>query len=139
MSTTTKERIMIHQRLSSLGFSYEQANTLRRISMTLQRWFEQECGNSNDHCSWSIERDEGTDKPFRVVHPHHGLPSPMRIPIADKEKGARRRLEKLMAQFPDFTYYIQTDPRGCALYILKKSDVNGHDIEQVYNRGVAVF
>lgn len=62
-----------------------------------------------------------------------------RRPIADREKGARTRLVKLMAQFPDLTYYIQTDCRGASLYILKRSDVNGCDIEQVYNRGIAVY
>lgn len=139
MSTTPKERSQIIHRLGSLGFSYEQASQLRRISMTLRNWFEQECGASNDYCSTSIERDETTQKPYRVVHYHLEPPEAHRTPIADREKGARARLAKLMSAFPLLTAYIQTDCRGPALYILKCSDVNGHDIEQVYTRGLAVY
>jgi hypothetical protein len=138
MSTSAKERIQVHHQLSALGLGYYEANQLRRISMTLKRWFELECGCSNNHCSWAIERNEVTEKPYFVRH-FYDMPKADRQPIPDREKGARKRLAKLMEQFPDLTYYIQTDPRGCALYVLKKSDVNGHDIEQVYSRGVAVY
>lgn len=69
MSTTTKERIEVHKHLNSLGFSYEQARTLRRISMTLQRWFELECGTEgHNNSTHSIERDDNGDgKPFYRV------------------------------------------------------------------------
>ena len=62
MRVSIKERMLVLERLGKLGIGYDEAQALRRISMTLQRWGELECGDGNDYCSWSIERDEGTDK-----------------------------------------------------------------------------
>lgn len=42
------------QQLTSLGVSYDDAQALRRIAMTLHRWHEMECGVD----SGCIERDE---------------------------------------------------------------------------------
>lgn len=64
-------------RLLEAGISDGGARQLRRISMTLHRWHELECGDGNDHASWSIARgkkengdftydDDG--KPFREIH-----------------------------------------------------------------------
>jgi len=134
----TKERY--HRLISNLearGFSFEEANQLRRIEMTLQRWSEKECGDSDNYKSWGIERDEETEKPFMVIHPHDSN-NTRRYAIADREKGALRRLAKIMEKHPEYVSYHQGDPRGCALYIVAKSDLNGHDINSVYTRGLAV-
>ena len=133
-----------HQRtrLAALGIPCGDAETLRRISMTLHRWAELECGDSNDYGSWCIERDDNSDgPPFRVHHHYaHGLckDTVTRTPVADRERGALRRLTVLMSTYPDLTFYHQTDPRGCALYIIKRADVAGMDLSSVYTRGVAV-
>lgn len=38
------------------------------------------------------------------------------------------------------TYYLQTDPRGAALYILRPGDVpEGKDVDAYYNRGICVY
>ena len=42
--------------LQSAGISYHDAIALRRISMTLHRWHEFECGDGNDYSSWCIVR-----------------------------------------------------------------------------------
>jgi hypothetical protein len=34
--------------------------------------------------------------------------------------------------------YHQGDPRGAALYIVRQSDLQGHSIDSVYNRGICV-
>lgn len=121
------------------------AESLRRISMTLHRWHELECGNSNDHASWAIERDgdEPDSKPYMVTHPHGRNGEPMksrRTPIADREAGARKRLAAILKRYPGLTAYVQGDPRGCALYILKPGDVpEGADVSSYYSRGLAVF
>ena len=47
------------RRLERLGISRNDAETLRRISMTLHHWHEMECGTDNG----CIERDETTNKP----------------------------------------------------------------------------
>lgn len=136
--------------LQDMGFTFGEACQLRRIQMTLHRWDEAECGDSNDFNSWSIERDEETGKPFRCVYPHNGKMH--RYPIADREAGAIRRLNKIVTDRNDRTSveahlvgdgapviaYHQSDCRGCALYIIKASDVHGLDVSAYYTRGIAV-
>ena len=90
------------------------ARMLRRASLTLHRWSELECGDGNDYSSWAIERDEATNIPYMVTYPHTG--KTRRYRIADREKGALRRVEKF-CKAHGFYFFHQTDPRGCALYI----------------------
>jgi hypothetical protein len=139
MSTTQKERYEVRDRLYRIGIDFDDANALRRIALTLRRWFELECGDSNDYSSWSIERDEVTDKPYRCVYPHNG---PMRrYKIADRENGARKRLAAILAKYPTLHAYIQTDPRGAALYLLTAEQLAyyGQPIDTIYNNGIAVY
>ena len=131
-------------RLMSLGFSYAETETLRRISMTLHRWFELECGDSNTYGSWAIERDDNGDgKPFLVHHHYNhgnGKDTVSRTPIADRERGAIKRLKAILASYPTLTFYVQGDPRGAALYIIRPGDVpEGKDINGYYNRGICVY
>lgn len=126
-------------RLMELGIDRVDCERLRRISRTLRRWFELECGNSNDYSSYAIERDETTDKPFMVNHSHREPYRVTRTPVADRETGARKRLAAIMAQYPHLTAYVQSDPRGCALYILTAEQLKGeHGIDSIYNRGIAI-
>lgn len=137
MKETKIERMArLLQSLSNLGFSYSEAQSLRRIEMTLHRWCEAECGDGNDYCSWSIERDETTGKPFRVTYPHDG--KSYRTQIPDRENGALERASRILSKHPGLWFYYQTDCRGCALYVGKTEDLNGQDVSQVYNRGIAV-
>lgn len=139
MRTTAKERHEVLGRIGRLGVTHDDACALRRIAMTLHRWFELECGDGNDHASWSIERDEVTGKPYRCVYPHNG---PMkRYSIADREKGAEKRLQAIVKRYPTLTPYIQTDPRGASLYLLPQDTLSRYQlpIDQCYNHGVAVY
>ena len=118
--------------LLGVGISFEDAIALRRISMTLHRWHELECGTGDGH----IERDETTGRPIyynaraRYVDPHdprayHGIP--------DREAGALKRLGCIMARYPTMQAYVQGDPRGAALFIGEGlTDSN-------YSNGVAVY
>ena len=139
MSTTTKERYEVLERLARLGIGYDEAQRLRRISLTLHRWFELECGDGNDYASWSIERDEQTNKPYLCVYPHTG--TMQRTPIADRETGAYKRLATIMAKYPALIHFVQTDCRGASLYILTVEQANegGYPLDSIYNRGVAVY
>jgi hypothetical protein len=121
------------RRLMDIGIEREHAFTLRRIAMTLHRWSELECGDANGNC---IERDEETDKPYMTYDRGHGPRG--RYPVADREKGAIRRLVRIMANYPNLHEYIQGDPRGAPLYIIKAELLACADISAVYNRGVAV-
>ena len=122
--------------LRTLGFSTDEAWTLRRIAMTFHRWDEGCCGDGNDHASWCITRDEKTGKPFREVSYHSGGKNVLTA-IPDREKGAEKRLAAIMASHPDFVAYHQTDCRGASLYIIARKDISG-DVETCYSRGLAV-
>lgn len=165
--STQKAKFELFARLQRLGFTYEESAALRRIEMTLQRWAEAECGDGNDHGSWAIERDEATGKPYRVHHHYlhgRGKDYTTRHAIADREVGALRRLVAIVAarnaretthektlpiERQDKTYnqalaactvvaYHQTDPRGCALYLLTREQIGADDISSIYTRGLAV-
>lgn len=137
----------IHQ-LTGLGISHEHATKLRRIAMTLHRWHELECGDGNDYCSWAVARghkkngafeydDAGT--PFIEYHSHSANGAKY-TPIADRETGAKKRLAHIMANYPALSFYIQGDPRGAALYIIRPGDVpEGSQVESCYSRGIAVY
>lgn len=116
--------------LMSLGISREHAESLRRISMTLHRWFERECGDGNG----CIERDD-TGKPYWL-----NAFTGRTYPIADKERGALKRLSAIMSNYPTLKPYIQGDPRGAVLYILRPDDIpEGTDVDSYYNRGICVY
>lgn len=130
-----------YDRLLNAGVSYDDAVSLRRISMTLHRWHELECGDSNDHASWCVVRGKKTGKAFEyddVGKPYlerhaHTSNTPTYTLIADRERGALKRLAAIMANYPKLSAYVQTDPRGCALYIGEAlNDSN-------YNQGIAVY
>ncbi len=146
--TKQKAKFELYSRLQDLGFTYEEAFSLRRIEMTLRRWAEQECNGEIERGDVGIT----AGKPFRVRN--WGVGSFRKWRIADREAGALKRLQSIVnarnaRKFPagipdadchvDFLFaYHQTDPRGCMLYLVKTGDLNGQAIDSVYNRGVAV-
>lgn len=162
--STQRAKFELFTRLQSLGFTYDEAAALRRIEMTLRRWFELECGTDRGH----IEREGGTDDGRPMFHRqgwHLGNTwyQPKPCPIADREAGARRRLAAIVkarnqrehnfatanrlqnyrpseiTEADPLIAYVQTDPRGCSLYLLKRSDIRpGEEIGSIYNRGLAV-
>lgn len=135
--TKQENQIALIARLCGLGFTASEVSALIKIERTLHRWDESECGNGNDHASWCVERDEETDKPYRVTYPHTG--KSYRTPIADREAGAKKRLEKIMAAHPELVAYHQGDCRGVALYIVRKSDIPaGQPLASCYTVGIAV-
>jgi hypothetical protein len=137
--------------LQSLGFTADEAESLRRISMTLRRWFELECGDGNG----CIERDEETQWTYWL-----NANTGRRYRTPDRETGARKRLAKIMGarnarylvasaewntkhDAPTCTglaAYIQTDPRGAALYIIRPGDIpEGSAVDSCYTRGICVY
>lgn len=147
-----EERFRMFERLRELGITSDHCEQLRRISMTLRRWFELECGNGNDHGSWCITRgrkvakvfthdDDGT--PFMERHHYahgHGKDTVTHTALADRENGAKKRLAAIMANYPTLSVYVQTDPRGAALYVLKPGDIPADGTaSQYYTRGICVY
>lgn len=136
MENKEKRAANFYARMTGYGISTDDAYALRRIEMTLHRWAERECNGE-------VERDEKTGKTLAC----YGMngPGPIkRYPTADKETGALKRLAAIMARYPSLLAYHQGDPRGCALYIVKDSDLfDKHSVKEleincVYNRGLAV-
>jgi hypothetical protein len=122
--------------LIQAGIEYEDAKALRRISMTLHRWHELECGTDNG----CIERagENGDGAPFWVYYGGQG--KPRRYPVADRENGALKRLTAIMTRYPTLGHYVQGDPRGASLYILRPGDVpDGERADSYYSRGIAVY
>lgn len=113
------------------GISQNDAYALRRIAMQLHRWHELECGVEHG----GVERDETTGKCF-----WYSSVTGRRIPTADRETGALKRLAKIMKRYPALSAYVQGDPRGAALFILRPGDVPaGESADSYYSRGLAVY
>jgi hypothetical protein len=134
--------------LVKAGIPMPDADQLRRIAMTLHRWHELECGDGNAHGSWCVSRGK-KDKGGAFEYDDNGAPYMeyhsntasgahyTRIP--DRERGALKRLGKIMARYPGFQAYVQGDPRGASLYILRPGDVPaGESADAYYTRGIAV-
>lgn len=195
MNRREAERLT-HQQdtLRALGFTRDEAESLRRISMTLHRWHERECGTD----SGCIERGRkervfnvetwGWDRTFfndENGTPHwadHSGDRPRYYRIPDREAGAKRRLAAILKARNDrsgenppedwedceqcgsyhpagytgdcrddsqrwpgdgckpLTAYIQGDPRGAALYVLRPGDVPaGESADAFYTRGICVY
>ena len=133
--------------LTGLGFTLAETAALRRISRTLHRWAEHECNGTIQR-----EGESGDGAPYWYYDTPQGHRRGPKAP--DRERGALRRLDAIMAAAnarryaatPDtlecipLSTYIQGDPRGCALYILRPGDVpEGADPGSYYNRGIAVY
>lgn len=121
---TKREAHQMAAALTCLGVSDEAQAALRRISMTLHRWHELECNGD-------VQRDETTGRTYAV-----NTRTGRRYPTPDRETGALKRLAVLAA----LILYVQGDPRGAALYVVRRSDVpEGGNVAAYYSRGVAVY
>lgn len=124
-----EQREWMQQAVERLGFTADEFHALRRISMTLHRWHEHECNGNIQR-----EGDDGEGKPR-----WHSSGSGKGYRIADRERGALKRLAKIMEGKEGVLSYVQGDPRGAALYLVPVAELRGQSIESVYSRGVAVY
>jgi hypothetical protein len=136
-------RMRLLDQLGQLGFTRGEANSLVRIEMTLHSWGEHECNGNIQR-----EGDDCDGKP-RWFSDYANENNGKGYLIADRERGALKRLDKIIRDVntravgdmrkPMLSYYHQTDPRGAALYIIRPGDVReGEDVGSVYNRGICV-
>ncbi len=151
--------------LSQAGIRYNDAVALRRIAMTLHSWHELECGDGDNYASWCVTRGRAPKREFyrdpetqapkwRTVgefeHDDNGKPYIERHvhtesraryeSIPDRETGALKRLATIMANYPDLSTYVQGDPRGASLYVLRPGDIPaGAGVDSYYSRGIAVY
>ncbi len=112
------------------GLSETDAFAVRRIAMQLHRWHELECGVE----SGGVERDEETGKCV-----WYSSFTGRRSPYPDRETPALKRLAAIMTRYPALTPYVQGDPRGAPLYLIREGDVPaGLTVDACYSRGIAV-
>jgi len=149
MSISKREALRLTEQentLINLGFTSLEADKLRRISLTLRRWYELECGSDNG----CIERDEETGKTY-----WRSSYSSRLSPVADRETGAKKRLTRIIQirnarEFASsglsnisevaLKPYLQTDPRGATLYILRPNDIpQGKEADSYYSRGICIY
>lgn len=143
MRTNTKKQRMIafYEMMGRVGFSAEETETLLKAERALHRWHELECGTGDDRVSISVERDEESGKPFRRVQymGAGGKWIDRKESCRDMEKAARKRIASVLDGKAGLSAYVQGDPRGCALYILRAGDVpEGQNADCCYSRGIAV-
>lgn len=99
--------------LDALGLSSDDFEALLRIEKTLHRWAERECNGE-------VEVDEdGTAYGTNAGYCTSGVAT--RWKVANRERGALKRLAAIMARYPKLGAYHQGDPRGCALYVYPKA------------------
>lgn len=112
----TARRFLPTLRRLAPAATLDDAHELVKCELTLHRWAEQECGDSDDYSSWCITRDETSGVPYFEQHAHAPFSRPVRYAIPDREKGALRRVAAVCARL-GLHYYQQTDPRGVSLYV----------------------
>ena len=146
MKTSKKQRLLsFYARTSALGFDAKATSNLLKIERTLSRWSEKQCNGD-------IERDETTGKPsgvFTTIRCER-----VSYKIADLEAGALRRLKEITdarnaasaeecrdsgkGREDTVLFYHQTDPRGCALYLIRSSALGANNLDSCYSSGLAV-
>jgi hypothetical protein len=122
----TRHRDNTVARLASLGINANDSRKLIRASQTLSTWGEHECNGA-------IQQDDATGQYYWYSQDGRKLSRAI-----DRESGAVRRAQAIASKYGLEIYY-QTDPRGCALYVLRPDDIpQGRSIDSCYSNGVAV-
>lgn len=115
--------------LRRAGFTHNETRTLVRLSRRLHRWYELKCGNEYGY----IERDDSTGVPYWCSS--NGR---IRVRVYDDEAETRNHIEHIVsnrnARRPGdpLRVYIQSDPRGASLYLIREGDVH-------YTSGICVY
>lgn len=112
MSLTKRqaERFAFIQR--ALNISPDEVQHLLTQEKFLHTWHEKECGNDYGCIQW--EDVNGTERPFWMSNRTYKT-SPMR----DTYTPRKERLAQWCAE-RGLHFYIQPDPRGCALYVARE-------------------
>lgn len=113
MSARLPQRVQTFVALDRLGIRGDEARQLVRASATLHTWAEHEC---NGH----IQRDEATGRPYW----YDDLGKRMQR-TSDREAGALAIAHRV-AYAHGLLVYHQTDPRGCALYLYRQTDLDSY-------------
>ena len=128
MTSKTRDLLALGARMAALGITPDDTAALLRASRTLRRWFEHECNGTIQR-----EGDDGEGRPYWTTT------GGTRYYTPDREAGARRRIAAILTRYPDLAAYVQSDPRGCALYVYRDHARMGLDADTCYSSiGVGV-
>jgi hypothetical protein len=115
-------------RLARLGFEAEAIRKLSRISASLHRLGVRQCNGEG----WGLREFENGRWFARWTDADDNRCEASTLRLFNKA-GA------LCNEAGDLFPYHQGDPRGCSLYIIPKSELNGREVASVYSSiGVAV-
>lgn len=113
--------------VSAYGLTRSDLDALLLAEKRLSRFAEHECNGV-------IQRDEMTGIPYWYSSYDNRRLGKAR----DMENGALKRIAEILKP-TTLSFYHQTDPRGCALYLIRQSDIpDGKSIDQYYTRGIAI-
>lgn len=107
-------------------------NRLCSIERKLHKWAEDEC---NGRIQWEEDPCTGEDAPRLYGQDRWGAYTvPYSGFIPNREARYIKEAQQIAAQCGGLIYH-QTDPRGCALYFYRESDLQGSKfpIDQCYN------
>lgn len=106
--------------LIAAGIDRADAHDLRRISMTLHRWHEPECGTD----SYCIVRGKWNKETANFDYDDDGLPHYEYGGFSGRSRYSR----------------VADRERGASLYILRPGDVpTGAQVDSCYSRGLAIY
>lgn len=125
MSVTKLNNEIVDDVSRHLGvqLSMDDAQTLRRAALTLQRWSELRCGieaTDNKLATISIEQDDNTGQWFRYWRGHlAGKYTTLKQREPNRYTGAEKRIRATLKPHGLY-FYVQSDPRGAPLYVSDK-------------------
>jgi hypothetical protein len=105
-------------------FNREEWAALKRCERTIHSWAEELCNGTIQEVENGIYH--------RFYNDRYGCPSIQGPRIADKSEKAMQRAQDIAKQH-GFSVYEQGDPRGCALYVFRASDLKGRSIDECYS------
>ena len=112
MKLTKRQTQRLQHITNALGLDVSDVRHLLTQEKFLHSWHEKECGNDYGCIQW--EDVNGTERPFWLSNRNYKT-SPMR----DNYIPRRARLAEWCAE-RGLHFYIQPDPRGCALYVSRQ-------------------
>jgi hypothetical protein len=116
----------LQQRLDDCGFLLTEVDALLKIEQALHRWHELQCNED-------VEIDAKGKATLRGQH------NGKTYTIRNTYTPTILRLDEMMQRHPNYSYYVQGDPRGCSLYVYDVAALEGLDIDAYYSsRGIAI-
>lgn len=139
--------------LATVGLSRDEAEQLRRISLQFHSWHERQCNEdirvgfyrNGEFHDWDEHRALAAEYGYSRLTYTFFQGSRRGYQIPNRGAGAERRLAALMAPHKRrLCYYVQTDPRGAALYIVSRKQLlrcgkKPADLDSCYTIGTAVY